>query len=144
MSKRYFTVDEANELVPRLEAIFRRVLGLRAQLRSTAGTLSSLGEPLTEESVLREDGTPELATARAKARALVELLTEALAEVDRLGVEVKDLDIGLCDFVTRREGRDVYLCWQLGEKQIEHWHEIHAGYAGRRPLDAATPPRLLH
>ena len=60
-------------------------------------------------------------------------------------MSVKDLDIGLCDFLGERDGRDVWLCWQYGEKQVGFWHELDAGFAGRHPLaDPATVHRLLH
>jgi hypothetical protein len=67
-----------------------------------------------------------------------------------MGVAVKDLDIGLCDFLGRLDGRDVWLCWQLGEKRVAYWHDLNSGYAGRQPLEpggeskAPAPPRLLH
>jgi len=48
---------------------------------------------------------------------------------------VKDLTIGLIDFVALHDGREVYLCWQYGEESIQFWHEIEAGFAGRQPLD---------
>jgi len=64
----------------------------------------------------------------AEIRALV-------AAVAEMGVEVKDLDIGLIDFPTVRRGRQIYLCWKLGEgDRITWWHELHTGYAGRRPI----------
>jgi hypothetical protein len=53
-----------------------------------------------------------------------------------MGVLVKDLDKGLCDFPCLRQDRVVYLCWHLGEDSIQYWHEIEAGFAGREPLDA--------
>lgn len=59
-----------------------------------------------------------------------------LAELTELGVEVKDPDQGLIDFRTMRDGREVYLCWMLGEgAQIRFWHDLETGYAGRQPLD---------
>ena len=54
--------------------------------------------------------------------------------IHEIGVIVKDLDIGLCDFPYLMEDRIVYLCWKLGEKKIEWWHEVHSGYSGRHPL----------
>lgn len=60
------------------------------------------------------------------------------AELDRIGCELKDPIIGLVDFPARLEDRVVYLCWKLGEDTIDHWHEIHAGFAGRRST-AGTP-----
>ncbi len=60
---------------------------------------------------------------------------QRIAEIDELGITVKDLDMGLIDFPCLRDGREVYLCWKLGEPGIDWWHEIDAGYAGRQPLE---------
>jgi hypothetical protein len=65
----------------------------------------------------------------------METLQEEIHAIEELGAQVKDLDIGLCDFLGRRRGRDVLLCWRFGEKRITHWHELSAGFAGRQPLD---------
>ena len=59
---------------------------------------------------------------------------DATENIHALGVEIKDLDRGLCDFPALREGRVVYLCWVFGEDDIEWWHDIEAGFAGRQPL----------
>jgi hypothetical protein len=52
-----------------------------------------------------------------------------------MGVEVKDLDIGLLDFPCEVDGQIVLLCWKLGEKGITHWHGVSEGFAGRKPVD---------
>jgi hypothetical protein len=52
-----------------------------------------------------------------------------------MGIEVKDIDMGLVDFRSNMDGREVYLCWKLGEEHISFWHELHTGYASRQPLD---------
>jgi hypothetical protein len=146
--KRYFTVAEADALVPALEARFGMVMRLRAQLRTAYDALEKAGEPPTAESLERQDGDVELRKSRGRFRALLEALTEELAGVEALGVAVKDLDIGLCDFLGERDGRDVWLCWQYGEKAVGFWHEIDSGFGGRRPLVETPSPRdggrLLH
>jgi hypothetical protein len=148
--KRYFTVAEANALVPALDVRFGTVMRLRAQLRTAYDALEKAGEPPTADSLERRDGDDELRRLRGRFRALLEALTEELGAVEALGVAVKDLDIGLCDFLGERDGRDVWLCWQYGEKSVGFWHEIDAGFGGRHPLvEAATTPssdggRLLH
>jgi hypothetical protein len=63
--------------------------------------------------------------------------SRGLAQIDRWGVIVRDLDTGICDFPALREGREVYLCWRVGEERIEWWHDVDAGFAGRTPLDDA-------
>lgn len=143
--KRYFTVAEANELVPALEVRFGKVMRLRGQLRGAYDALERAGEPPTAESLERRDGPDDLRKLRGRFRALLEALTEELAAVEALGVAVKDLDIGLCDFLGEREGREVWLCWQYGEKAVAFWHEMDAGFGGRRPLvDKPATDRLLH
>jgi len=54
-----------------------------------------------------------------------------------MGIELKDPELGLVDFRSIREGREVYLCWQLGEEHLSFWHEIDTGFAGRQPLEEA-------
>jgi hypothetical protein len=143
--KRYFTVDEANLLVPALEARFAKVMQLRAQLRTGYEKLEALGESPSVENLARDDGSPEVVRARGRFRGLMEALTEELRAIEELGVAVKDLDIGLCDFLGKIGGREVWLCWQYGEKEVAFWHDLHAGFSGRQPIEAArTPGRLLH
>src|SRR5207244_3233548 len=116
MSKRYFSVAEANLVVPLLEQIFGRVLRLRSQIHAAVEQLQELGEEFSPEDpppAPSEHVLFEVVAARTRAHALVETLREDLRKLQELGVEVKDLDIGLCDFLARREGRDVYLCWKL-------------------------------
>ena len=59
---------------------------------------------------------------------------EYIAELDSIGCELKDTRTGLIDFRSRLGGREVYLCWKLGEREIEHWHELDAGFSGRRSI----------
>jgi hypothetical protein len=61
-------------------------------------------------------------------------LENLVDELSDVGVELKDYQTGLVDFVGRHDGRDVYLCWKLGEERITHWHEMNTGFAGRRPV----------
>ena len=143
--KRYFTVAEANALVPALEVRFGKVMRLRAQLRAGYEALERAGAPPTPESLERNEGSEELRTLRGRFRALLETMTEELNGVEALGVAVKDLDLGLCDFLGQRDGLEVWLCWQYGEKEVAFWHELDAGFASRHALPAPEPsPRWLH
>ena len=65
----------------------------------------------------------------------VRKLQDAMAEIEQLGALVKDLDIGLLDFMARYEGRDVCLCWKLGEDAIRYWHGAEEGFRGRKEID---------
>ena len=143
--KRYFTVAEANALIPALEVRFGKVMQLRAQLRTAYDALVAAGETPTAETLERREGSDELVRLRGRFRALLEALTDELTAVEGLGVAVKDLDLGLCDFLGEREGREVWLCWQYGEKSVGFWHELGEGFGGRHPLAELAPAtRLLH
>jgi hypothetical protein len=77
----------------------------------------------------------DLNTAQAELEQLAEQAGEYVDELDELGVVVKDLDLGLLDFPALREGVEVELCWQVGEDAVEHWHDLEAGFRGRKPID---------
>ncbi len=122
---RVFTVDEANALLSQLRALFGRVpkeiriqRGLQDGIRRAAAKADlgggSPGSAQYVESILRMKGLMD--------------------EIQSLGVEVKDLHKGICDFPHRRDGRLVYLCWRLGEEKVGHWHPLKKGFRGRRPL----------
>ena len=76
-----------------------------------------------------------LARRKAEREKAIHRVKDALAEIDAIGVQVKDLDIGLLDFPCVVDGETVLLCWKLGEKGITHWHGASEGFAGRKPID---------
>jgi hypothetical protein len=130
--RKYFTVEEANRALPLVRAIVTDIvsqwkvvegldLRLKAVLKRDHKRLA--GDPYSEELAQSQ---AELETEDAKLREYVE-------ELERLGVELKS-SAGLCDFYSLRDGREIYLCWQLGEPEIAHWHELNGGFDGRQPL----------
>lgn len=137
----YFTVGEVQRLIPALEQIFGRVMQLRAALRAQERRLEAAGVRVSREMLDSENPREPFEVRHAKAlfRGLYEALSDALGEVTRLGGEVKDLEIGLVDFPGKRNGEDILLCWQLGEKSIDFWHTHDSGYAGRKPIDDQVP-----
>lgn len=128
---RIFTVDEANDLLPEIMPL---LLEMRARKVALDTALASL-ERLTP--AMRLNG--HAAEARELEVRIHTLTMELAAGVDHLGaqgIEVKSLDHGLIDFPALREGRVIFLCWRLGEgASIRFWHEIEAGFAGRRTLE---------
>jgi hypothetical protein len=130
-------VEEANRMLPLVRAIVRDIVELAQDLqqrderleRIRAGHKTRLGNAHQEE--LQQSQT-ELAKDAAR-------LEEFHDELRKLGVELKGYD-GLVDFPSRMDGRDVYLCWKLGEPEVAHWHELDAGYAGRQRLFADATP----
>lgn len=76
-----------------------------------------------------------LAGRKAEREKTFQRVKDAMDEIDAMGVQVKDLDIGLLDFPCEVDGQIVLLCWKLGEKTITHWHGVQEGFAGRKPVD---------
>lgn len=128
----YFTRAEAESLLPRITPVLREIQRLRREQLAhdesvAADRAKILGNGHMPPDHLRQHQR-ESATAERRIARLVRALTE-------LGILIKDLDTGLVDFPALRDGREVYLCWQLGETHIAWWHEIETGFAGRMPLD---------
>jgi hypothetical protein len=121
-----FTLDEANELLPSVKNRLVRIQKLY-------GRLGEFRESAKAAAIASEfGGGMEGGPAYVKALYEVGKLT---TELHGIGVQLKDYSRGLIDFPSMRDGRVVLLCWQLGEgDEIEWWHEVEAGFAGRQPL----------
>lgn len=141
---RYFSVAEANALLPELELRFGKVMFVRAQLRAAHDELEKLGEAPTVESLSDPEGPPDIVAARTRFRALLDHFSSELEAIEATGVMVKDVDIGLCDFLGEINGEDVWLCWQFGEKQVGFWHPLDSGYASRVAIEGVVEPRIFH
>lgn len=122
-----FSIEEANELLPTVRDILRKIQ------RAHRGLLrKQQAAKLASEAAERGGGGMEGGAVYAST--LIELTANA-AELEELGVQLKDFGRGLVDFPSLRDGRMVLLCWQLGEgDSVEWWHDVDAGFAGRTPL----------
>ena len=129
MEERTFTLSEAKRLLPQLQ---ERLLAVKQE----------------KEVLVRSHGEIKRASAKAECnggsvagpryiRAL-ERISDSVEAIQEMGILVKDLDVGLCDFPYLLDGRVVYLCWKLGEPEIRYWHEIEDGYSGRQPIENLT------
>ena len=122
-----FSVEEANALLPTV----RRFVG---QIQRAHGGLAAMQEAAQKAAEGAKLGGGGMEGGARYVAALVRL-AERAGELEALGVQLKDYARGLVDFPSLREGRVVLLCWQLGEgEQIEWWHDLEAGFAGRQPL----------
>ncbi|MCA1827003.1 MAG: DUF2203 domain-containing protein [Myxococcales bacterium] len=131
---RLFSLREANALLDTLRDEFGRARELRDQLTEVQQKLSEAGRPLEGPEVqIDTDAPPAVQRLQAKAGVILGKLRTLLREVAELGVEVKAAD-GLVDFRSKLNGRVVYLCWKFGEERVTHWHELEAGFAGRKPI----------
>ena len=125
-SKKYFTIEEAEILLPKIEKILRRTI----QLDKAIELLSSI-------EIEVYDDYANLRRITKTNKQFHKLSYELYANIEKLedmGCLIKDLDTGLMDFYYRFEGRDIFLCWKLGENGIKFWHEADTGYMGRKQI----------
>ncbi len=136
MGKRYFTVKEANRMVPALEGALRGMIQMYTQIRSAYQRLAEAGfAPQEEEFLLDPPGAgPDVVDNLANLKMLMDALRGELARLHKAGCLIKSIEVGLVDWYAKKDGRDIFLCWRLGEKEVRYWHDIEAGYAGRRPI----------
>lgn len=133
MNARYYSLDQARRILPTVKKLMAEVQAARQEILR-----------------LRPDVWPALSkaannggnVAAGEMLAHFRRLEAGVKGIMQLGIYVKDIDTGLVDFLSRRQGREVYLCWRHGEEELAYWHEIHTGFAGRRPIDDADfdPP----
>ena len=124
-SKKLFTLDEANAFVPQLLDLVPKIQKL---------------------SVSLNNNFPDIKNARDKAKwnggsdqgvdylNAVLKYNDLIRKIEEMGCEVKGIREGLIDFPSLREGREVYLCWRMPEKEILFWHDLNAGFTGRKPI----------
>lgn len=131
-ARKLFTVDEANATLPLVRAIVQDVVTLAQDVVERRRRLAALRSGRKHES--RNVYSDELAQVERELEHDRERLMEFAQELLALGVELKDVLTGLVDFPANKEGRVVYLCWKLGETEVAHWHELDAGFEGRREI----------
>lgn len=137
MAEEFFDLERAERLLPQLEQLLRAALEEKKRLchfgREQAQQIERIivmgGSRVDLECFAESKKGKEESGAR---------LRQAAEEIEALGCLVKDLDIGLVDFPCRFGEREVYLCWKLGEPNIQFWHHVEEGFAGRKPLDKET------
>lgn len=129
---RTFTHAEARALLPdvrrhteRLVAARADQLAARAQIAELTAAAAGNGHGLDRVLLVALQEEADRAEAA---------LAEALTALEHAGVVVKDLDAGLVDFLSVRDGEEVYLCWQLGEEDVAWWHGLEEGFRGRKPM----------
>lgn len=132
MDQRYFTADEANEALLEVRPLTEELVGHRRALvelqeRQSAVTARIAGNGGNVEP-------HELEEVQAQLDEEVAGIARCVARIHEVGALVKDLDDGLVDFPATRDGRDVLLCWRLGEDEIGFWHGLDEGFSGRKPL----------
>jgi hypothetical protein len=131
-----FSVEEANRLVAAIRPRLERMRAQKRELDRLESRMAVL-QVATHGADPENPDAKELATLGEKRQRLGAMIARALGELHEQGALVKDLDRGLTDFYALMGDRLVFLCWQLGEAEITHWHTLADGFAGRRPLKSA-------
>jgi hypothetical protein len=129
-----FTLDEAQSLLPVLEALLKRAIDGKKAAEEIESGLTDLSRRIYLSGGMRVD-VKEVSKQRAEMDAHLQRVRESIAEIDSIGVQVKDLEAGLLDFPCRLDDEVVLLCWRMGETSIEHWHTVESGFQGRKPVD---------
>jgi hypothetical protein len=122
VSERLYTVDEANALLPTL-------VPLLEALRDAQRVMAELHDAVTTSATGNGGGSAGKDFLEASQTA-----GRAMAEVNELGIMVRDPEAGLIDFPAERDGEEIFLCWRLGEDAVAWWHPTDSGFAGRQPL----------
>ena len=129
-----FTLEEAHSLLPVLRSLLKRAMDGKGVIEEVEKELQDLKHRILLSGGLRVD-VPAVAARRAERDKTFQNIKDTLAEIDAIGVQVKDLDIGLLDFPCVVGDEIVLLCWKYGEEKIEFWHGMEEGFKGRKPLD---------
>jgi len=130
---RYFTLHEAEALLPRLSELLERAVEAKRDAESRGSDLDQLALRITMAGGM-EINPAAAAEQRLLRDRAVETAKQFVEEIQESGCVVKDLDTGLLDFPARLGEREVFLCWKLGEPRIDYWHDLDSGFAGRRSI----------
>ena len=129
-----FTLDEAQSLLPVLESLLKRAIEGKRSAEEVEERIAELGRRIYLSGGMRVD-VGAVARQRAEMEGHLQRMRESIAEIDAIGVQVKDVETGLLDFPCKVDDQVVLLCWRMGETAIEHWHTMEDGFKGRKPLD---------
>ena len=133
MPERIFTPAEANSALSEVRPVAERLVAVRQRMREL--------EHVQGELVIAIGGNgggyaaSDLNAAQSELAGLADAAVACVERLEELGVQIKDLDLGLLDFPARRDGEDVLLCWHVGEDAVGAWHGLDEGFAGRKPID---------
>ena len=132
---RYFSLEQAEKLLPEVEGAMRRAIGLKQQYQRLEAEWEKFSRRIQMAGGARVNHSAALEMKGSKEEA-ARGLKGCVEDIHKFGCLVKDLDTGLIDFPTLFQEREVYLCWKLGEAGIQFWHGVDEGFRGRKPIDA--------
>ena len=134
---RFFDLDEANEAIPELRTILETLRDERSQLialRDEFARQTALETTPGDTAARNRDLAAERRRLRLRMQGVIDQMQAGVARIDELGITLREIETGLVDFPALVSGRQVWLCWRLGEGDVEWWHELSDGFGGRKPL----------
>jgi hypothetical protein len=131
---RFFTLSQASELLPEVEASLREAIHFYSEHADAEQWLEREVQRILLAGGALVDRR-DVANHRASRETSALALKGAIEKIHSLGCQVKDLETGLVDFPTLYHGKEVLLCWRLGEDAIRFWHGLEEGFRGRKPID---------
>jgi len=134
LSKKYYTVEEANRALPLVRAIVRDIVGLYGEVRTRRERLSAIERSHMAVPERSDAFSEEVEDMENSLLEDFEQLKGYVDELSHLGLELKDPETGLVDFPSLQEGQEVRLCWQYGEDRVGHVHDIEQGFDDRRAI----------
>jgi hypothetical protein len=131
---RFFTLEEARAALPVIAPIIREAVNARSHYQEAEKAIQDLSQRILMMGGLNVD-TNVAEAWKTQYDSNAQTLKKAMERIEAMGVLIKDLDSGLLDFPTLFRGEEVYLCWRMGERDIDFWHGVNEGFRGRRPID---------
>src|SRR5690242_9551547 len=129
-----FTLQQAQTLLPILKSLLKKAMEGKQLIERVEKEFKDLSHRIILSGGLLVN-VPGMARRRAERDKALQEVKDAIAEINAIGVQVKDLDTGLLDFPCLVEDEIVLLCWKMGEDAIQYWHGLEEGFAGRKPID---------
>ena len=154
---RFFDLDEANATLPEVRTILESLRDERAELirlrdlvverqdseeapseAPTEAKVPEKGRPVEPAKAEGRTTDPELRVLRLRMQGVIDQMQAGVARIDELGITLREIETGLIDYPALASGRQIWLCWRLGEGDVEWWHELAEGFTGRRALTDLT------
>ena len=141
---RVFTLEEANALLPRVNALVAQQLDRRRVIEERLVVLAERTGVPPEGVVEKPDDPHDVREMKRDIIARLHEYQSSWNDLENMGIVLKDARVGLLDFYSRIDGKLVFLCWKYGEEAITHYHDVDQGFAGRKPIEGAVKTRLYN
>lgn len=125
-----FSVEQANGTLPLVRKIAKDIVEGHRVLHSTRLRY----QEIRDQASLSEEAGREMRSLKEETERRQEKLESCVHELEMIGCQLKDYEVGLIDFPAERDGEPILLCWKLGEEKVTHWHSLEGGFSGRQPL----------